>query len=60
MELVSREPLLFLDGAHNQAGIKSLIQAIKTFSPAKKPIFLVSIMKDKPVNKMLDSLKKVA
>ncbi|KLL03996.1 MAG: folylpolyglutamate synthase [Mycoplasmataceae bacterium CE_OT135] len=60
MELVSREPLLFLDGAHNQAGIKSLIQAIKTFFPTKKPIFLVSIMKDKQVNKMLNSLKKVA
>ncbi|CAJ0747238.1 3477_t:CDS:2 [Entrophospora sp. SA101] len=49
-----------INGAHNQAGIKSLIQAIKTFFPTKKPIFLVSIMKDKPVNKMLDALKKVA
>ncbi|CAJ0829096.1 7935_t:CDS:2 [Entrophospora sp. SA101] len=48
------------DGAHNQAGIKHLVQTIKTFFPAKQPIFLVSIMKDKQVNKMLNALKEVA
>lgn len=60
MELISREPLLFLDGAHNRAGIKSLIQTLKTFFPDKKSIFLVSIMKDKQVNEMLNDLKKIA
>src|SRR5437763_14505029 len=60
MELISRNPLLFLDGAHNQAGIKHLVQTIKTFFPARQPVFLVSIMKDKQVNKMLNALKEVA
>src|SRR6185369_17276784 len=60
MELISRDPLLFLDGAHNQAGIKHLTHTIKTFFPTKQPVFLVSIMKDKQVNKMLNALKKVA
>ncbi|RHZ37690.1 bifunctional folylpolyglutamate synthase/dihydrofolate synthase [endosymbiont GvMRE of Glomus versiforme] len=60
MELISQEPLIFLDGAHNLGGIKSLIQTLKTFFPAKKPIFLISIMKDKQVDKILNTLKKIA
>lgn len=60
MELINKKPLLFIDGAHNCSGIKSLIKTIVNFFPNKKPIFLVAIMKDKQVEKMLNTLKKVA
>src|SRR3954447_6251746 len=57
---MKKNPLLFIDGAHNHAGIKTLVKTITNLFPNKKPIFLVSILKDKQVDKMLNTLKKVA
>jgi len=51
---------LLIDGAHNQAGVKVLTKTIANLFSNKKPIFLVSILKDKQVDKMLNNLKKVA
>src|SRR3954466_7516271 len=57
---MKKKPLLFIDGAHNQAGIKALVKTITNLFPNKKPIFLVSILKDKQVDKILNTLKKAA
>lgn len=51
---------MLIDGAHNWAGVKVLAKNITNLFPNKRPIFLVSIMKDKQVNKMLNTLKKIA
>lgn len=60
LEIVSRDPLLIIDGAHNHAGAKALTKTIASLFPYEKTIFLVSIMKDKQVDKMLNAFKKVA
>jgi dihydrofolate synthase / folylpolyglutamate synthase len=59
-EIINKMPLLIIDGAHNQAGIKILIKNVKKLFPDKNPIFIVSIMKDKQVDKMLNSLSKIS
>jgi dihydrofolate synthase/folylpolyglutamate synthase len=60
LEIIQKNPLLFIDGAHNQAGIKALTKTITSLFPDKKPFFLVSILKDKQIDKMLNTLKKIA
>jgi dihydrofolate synthase / folylpolyglutamate synthase len=60
LEIISQNPLLLIDGAHNHAGAKVLTKTIMDLFPSKKPIFLVSIMKDKQVDKMLNAFKKIA
>jgi dihydrofolate synthase/folylpolyglutamate synthase len=60
LEIIKKAPLLFVDGAHNQAGIKALTKTVIGLFPNKKLVFLVSILKDKQVDKMLNTLKKVA
>jgi dihydrofolate synthase / folylpolyglutamate synthase len=52
--------LLVIDGAHNHAGAKALTKTITDLFPNKKPIFLVSVMKDKQVGKMLNTFRKIA
>ncbi len=47
LEIVSREPLIIMDGAHNQAGMKTLTDYIDRFFKGKKVIFLSSILRDK-------------
>lgn len=52
--------MLVIDGAHNHAGAKALTKTITDLFPNKKPIFLVSVMKDKQVDKILSTFKKIA
>jgi len=52
--------LLIIDGTHNYAGAKTLNKTITDLFPNKKPIFLVSVMKDKQVDKILSAFKKIA
>jgi len=52
--------LIIIDGTHNHAGAKTLTKTITDLFPNKKPIFLVSVMKDKQVDKILSTFKKIA
>ena len=53
LEIVSREPLVILDGAHNLDGAKVLAEAIKLYIGKKRIIAIVGMMKDKEVFKVL-------
>ncbi|WP_019138652.1 glutamate ligase domain-containing protein [Peptoniphilus timonensis] len=55
MEIVSRDPLIILDGAHNFDGIKKLIESIDNFK-FKKLYLIMSILSDKEHNKMLEEI----
>jgi dihydrofolate synthase/folylpolyglutamate synthase len=46
-EILSKNPLIIFDGAHNYAGINALQSAIKNLMPDKKIIFICGMMKDK-------------
>ena len=52
-ELLSTEPVLIVDGAHNPDGVTALINSIKSFLPDKKICFVMGVMKDKDYHEML-------
>ncbi len=58
-QVLSENPFVILDGAHNPAGILSLKQALKQYFPESKPIFLVGILKDKNWDTMVKILSKI-
>ncbi|MFJ7753272.1 bifunctional folylpolyglutamate synthase/dihydrofolate synthase [Peribacillus muralis] len=59
-EMVSKDPLVIMDGAHNPAGIKVLVDALKVHYPEYEYRFVFSSFKDKDYAKMLHELEKDA
>ena len=55
MEIVSRDPLIILDGAHNFDGIKRLVESLDNFN-FKKLHLIMSILADKEHKKMLEEI----
>ncbi|UCC38839.1 MAG: bifunctional folylpolyglutamate synthase/dihydrofolate synthase [Candidatus Aminicenantes bacterium] len=59
LEVVSRDPLVILDGAHNEEGALALRKYIKDFIPS--PLILIfAIMRDKEVENVVDILFPMA
>lgn len=46
-ELLSREPVLLLDGAHNPQGAQSLCDSLRAYYPGRACVFLMAGMRDK-------------
>lgn len=57
-ELVSENPPILFDPAHNPAAIESLIKSIKENFPQKKYIVILTIMKDKDYKSIILKIKK--
>ena len=57
LELISREPIVLLDGAHNPNGIAALKKAIKRFLPGKKITCVMGMLADKDSDGALSLLK---
>ncbi|OGG32269.1 hypothetical protein A3I51_02875 [Candidatus Gottesmanbacteria bacterium RIFCSPLOWO2_02_FULL_38_8] len=60
LEIVRRNPLVILDGAHNPDKIKALVKAIKTIWPEKKVILVLAIKKGKDAGEMIKLLTKIS
>jgi dihydrofolate synthase / folylpolyglutamate synthase len=58
-EKVSSEPLVIIDGAHNEEGVKSLAATLQKHYPQKKMKAIFAANKDKEINKMLEHLYAV-
>ncbi len=56
-EVISNNPIIILDGAHNVDGMKSLSISLKKYFPNKKIIGIVGMLKDKDIN---NSIKTIA
>lgn len=52
-ELLSRKPLLIVDGAHNPNGVEALVDTIRAYFPDQKINFVMGVMKDKDYHTML-------
>lgn len=52
-EKISDEPLFYIDGAHNQAGVSRLVETIEDTFPDNKFYFVVGMMQDKEYDTML-------
>lgn len=55
-EIVHYNPLMIIDGAHNEAGMKAFIESIKEIKHAK---VIFSALKDKDTDKMIELLLSV-
>ncbi len=49
-EIISRDPLIIFDGAHNPEGIETAVASIKRYFGDKKVCILTGVMKDKDYN----------
>ena len=59
-ELLRHQPVFVLDGSHNSHGMTATVQSLRDRFPGQKFVFLVSIMADKDVDKMLELLAPLA
>ena len=60
MEILSREPYLMVDGAHNSNGIHALKTSLMKLYPDEKFHFVMGMMADKDYEKMIEELLSLA
>ncbi|OQC07913.1 MAG: Folylpolyglutamate synthase [Candidatus Cloacimonetes bacterium ADurb.Bin089] len=53
MQVLSRKPIIILDGAHNVHGVKALMQTLEKLFPNRNVKFMLSILRDKDYPAML-------
>ncbi len=60
LSIISKNPLILIDGAHNIDGITMLASAIKSYFPGKKLILVMGMLKDKEHDKSLEVIAPLA
>lgn len=53
LEVLSKNPLVLIDGAHNEDGAKTLMEAIKKYFPGYKVTFIMGVLRDKEYTKLI-------
>jgi dihydrofolate synthase/folylpolyglutamate synthase len=56
LHLISKDPLIVLDGAHNPGAIRELAEAIKRAFSYERLILIIGIMKDKDIHYMISRI----
>lgn len=51
-EVIGKEPLVIIDGAHNESGARALAESIRTFLPNRKIHGVMGVFKDKEYEKI--------
>lgn len=60
MEILSEQPFLMVDGAHNSNGIHALRTSLEQMYPLEKFHFVMAVMADKDYGKMIEELLPLA
>jgi len=60
LQVLSSNPLVIIDGAHNEEGVSTLVANLKEMFPRYKYHFLVAILRDKKLDKMIEEICSVA
>lgn len=55
-ELVERAPAVVLDGAHNEDAARALATSLATVFPGVRPVFVMGVLQEKPVDRILRTL----
>ena len=58
METVNKNPLIIYDGAHNEPAINNLLQMVEMYYENYKRVYVISILKRKDYEKMIELLSK--
>ncbi len=56
VQIISREPLIVIDGGHNEDGVEALCKALKTSFADRKITAVMGMMKDKDVDSAVEML----
>ena len=56
-EIISNDPLVILDGAHNQDGIRTLQESLSKHFAGRRLLCVLGVLKDKAVGDILEELK---
>ncbi len=59
-EIIRKTPPFIIDGAHNPQGVDSLVKNLDTFFPGQKFRIILTVLKDKDINEMIDKLRPYA
>lgn len=60
LEVLRKNPLIVIDGAHNIDGIKSLKESVQKYFKYKKIYLLLGILADKQVKEMIEEITPMA
>ncbi len=58
-EVLSKEPMYILDGAHNSAGMQSFVRTVSKLLSGKKLLITIGVLKDKEIDKMMQALAHI-
>ncbi len=59
-EIISRDPLVIFDGAHNAEGIAAAVESIKNYFGSERVYVLSGVLKDKDYRTIAKDISKVA
>ena len=59
-EIVSKEPCIILDGAHNSQGAQAFYKAMQEYFPKRKIILFLGILVDKNIDEILEFFLPIA
>ena len=59
MEVVSRNPVVVLDSAHNPDGVRSLTQTLREYFSYKRCLMVIGVMEDKAIDEMLKLFSEI-
>ncbi|MBQ8719879.1 MAG: bifunctional folylpolyglutamate synthase/dihydrofolate synthase [Clostridia bacterium] len=59
-EIISRDPLVIFDGAHNPQGIASAVESVKRYFKDKRPLVLTGVLRDKDYRFIAKKLSEIA
>ncbi len=60
MQILSRNPLVLIDGAHNEEGVKCLSENLKELFPGKKIYFVMAILRNKNLKSIIRNICSVS
>lgn len=60
IQIIDKNPLTIIDGAHNDAGMHFLVESLKRIFPHKRKLFVLGILADKTYDNMLKMVSSIA
>lgn len=60
MQIISKDPTVIIDGAHNEEGMRVLINNLKILFPDKKIFFVLAILRDKNLEQIIKDVCSVS
>jgi dihydrofolate synthase/folylpolyglutamate synthase len=59
-QILRRDPVVILDGAHNPAGARALAASLRAYFPGRPVTFVLGVMGDKDAGGILEALRPLA